>query len=167
MKHFVDAIRKAMHDENWYAALICALVLPDICSKVENPVECSGRRRYIEWFHANLAGKYTHDLPFERHTFLSGEDCYALRCAYLHEGDMDITRQSARMVLERFVFVAPRPGRVDHCNKNGTTLQLQVDMFCDDVCQAVESWLERVADNEVIRLRMKKLAKIVGLPPSI
>jgi hypothetical protein len=53
MKHFVDAARKALHDRNWYAALAIALILPDICGRIENPNQKS-MARFINWFKYTL-----------------------------------------------------------------------------------------------------------------
>lgn len=62
-------------------------------------------------------------------SFLNGGDCYALRCAVLHEGSDDIVEQRAREALERFEFYEPAPGLRMHCNQIGVRLQLQVDLF--------------------------------------
>ena len=65
----------------------------------------------------------------EEHVFLSGADCYALRCAFLHEGRDEITDQRAGEVLDAFAFVVPPAGSAIHSNQNNQTLQLQVDIF--------------------------------------
>jgi hypothetical protein len=91
---------------------------------------------------------------------LTGSDCYALRCAYLHEGEMDITSQSAQMILDKFAFTEPRPPDLLHGGRFNNLLQLQVDIFCEDVCRAVEDWLSGVAGNPDIQARIAALPKI-------
>jgi hypothetical protein len=77
-------------------------------------------------------------------TFLSGGDCYALRCAYLHQGEFGVLDQRARKALDEFRFTVPGDGLV-HNNRTDGALQLQVDIFCEQLCVAVEAWLASVA----------------------
>src|SRR5260221_10862247 len=108
MQDLVTSVRNAIAQGNWYAALSLALALPDICGFLESPNDGS-QRRYVAWCNQFLSPRYTHAIGPNRdqHVFLSGQDCYALRCAFLHEGSDDVTRQRARQALESFVFVEP------------------------------------------------------------
>ena len=80
--------------------------------------------------------------------FLTGNDCYALRCAFLHEGRDDISRQKAKEALERFLFVVPPHGWEIHCNMINGGLQLQVDIFCRDVERGVTEWLSSAESDD-------------------
>jgi hypothetical protein len=161
MKRFIDAVKKALENENWYSALIVALTLPDICGKIQYPNLKSGER-YIKWFNNYLSNKYTHKIgpDFKEHVFLSGEDCYALRCSFLHEGLDEISHQKCRKVLDSFLFMTGGP----HCNffnvNNQTFLQLRVDEFCKDVCSAVETWVKDIAGNAEIEKQISELIRI-------
>ena len=164
MKHLVDSVRSAISQQNWYAALSVALSLPDICAKLEDPMVTSPRKRYVGWFQKNLASCFQRKLDktegAEPHTFLTGEDCYALRCAYSHAGEFDISEQAVRKALESFVFlVVPPPSRV-HMNRTNTRLQLQVDLFCEEICRAAEKWLDSVAADQGIKARIARLPRI-------
>lgn len=170
MQHFVTAIRAAIEERNWYAALSLALTIPDICGWLEDPGAPS-QDRYVSWFSRFLGSKYTRPVgpDHEMHEFLSGQDCYALRCAFLHEGREEITNQHARQVLERFEFTVAPPGWIVHLNRGGTGLQLQVDIFCRDFAEAGEEWLRTVGSQPEILLRMSSLLRIRGLngnPPT-
>jgi hypothetical protein len=158
MKHLVAAIRAALLGQNWYAALGLALALPDICGYVEDPARTS-RHRYASWCNAYLVKRYTRDvgLDGEQYVFLSADDTYALRCALLHEGADDIVNQKARDALDAFVFVAPPPNGTFHCNQVGGKLQLQVDMFCEDICACVEEWLAALPQNGAVNDRLQGL----------
>jgi hypothetical protein len=135
--------------------------LPDICGKLQFPEKCS-RERYTNWFNKYLRGKYTSKIGPKRikHTFLSGSDCYALRCALLHEGVGDISAQKAQSVLSRFHFVFPPQGGMIHWNQFNNVLQLQVDIFCKDLCEGVKVWLDDVGNDETIKSRMENILKI-------
>jgi hypothetical protein len=75
-------------------------------------------------------------------TFLEGADAYALRCAFLHAGTDDISRQKARRALERFILTAPQGRSVMHNNILGDgLLQVRVDLFCKDVSAGAVEWL--------------------------
>jgi hypothetical protein len=147
MQQFVDAVRQAIATSNWVSALATALALPDICGWLETPAVTS-QKRYEAWFDTYMLERYTALVgrgdPPDKHVFLSGADCYALRCALLHEGSDSTERQRAREALTRFRFVAPQPGVEVHCNQVDSLLQLQVDLFCEDICEGVEDWSRRI-----------------------
>jgi hypothetical protein len=146
MNQLTGAVRSGIAQRNWYASLALALSLPDICGFLESP-DSASQRRYVAWFEQFLAPRYTSDIgpAHTKHVFLSGQDCFALRCAFLHEGSEDVTRQRSRDALESFVFVEPPPsGGIVHCNQSKGKLQLQVDIFCQDVCDGVDEWAKLV-----------------------
>jgi len=139
-----------------------ALTLPDIAGKIDDPQKASGAR-YIDWVEKYLSPAYTNKIGFSGalHKFLSGGDCYALRCAFLHEGSDDVSKQRAAQALEKFQLVAPRPRMLIHKNQAGKKLQLQVDVFCRDVVAAVKTWQSHIQLPDATRLaRLKALAEI-------
>ncbi|OGK44080.1 hypothetical protein A2957_01300 [Candidatus Roizmanbacteria bacterium RIFCSPLOWO2_01_FULL_38_11] len=77
MRRIIDSVYNAIENENWYAALFVSLSFPDICAALESG-ETSGKK-YADWFEKNLS---------QYKGFLSGNDCYALRCALLHLGNV-------------------------------------------------------------------------------
>lgn len=132
MKHLLDAVRDAVREKNWYAALGLVLSLPDIAAELDGRTGTRARDPYLSWYDDYLLKQYARGSI----VFLSGADCYALRCAFLHLGDFDITTQRARETLDRFQFVAVPPGSTIHCYMvNNNLLQLQIDVFCEDVCK--------------------------------
>lgn len=162
MKHLTDAVEDAVKASNWYAALTVALTLPDIAGWVDDP-RIKSQARYAAWVEAHLSPTYTSHVGHARelHKFLSGDDCYALRCAFLHEGRDDTSEQRAADALTRFLFTAPRPGLTLHRNQSGTKLQLQVDLFCREMCTAVRTWLTTIGPTDVDRAsRLAQLATI-------
>jgi hypothetical protein len=165
MEHLIAAVRKGIAERNWYASLALALALPDICGFLETPLGGS-QARYISWCNRFLVPTYTSRVGASgiEHIFLHGEDCYALRCAFLHEGADEILRQRVRKALESFVFIDPPPGgRSVHCNQSNAKLQLQVDKFCEDVCGGVEAWCGAVTGDVEVESRMKELLVIHDL----
>jgi len=168
MRHLVDSVRQSIRDKNWYAALAGALSLPDIAGHLDGRTE--RKTRYTSWFDDYVSPTYTRTLAGSRHVFLSGSDCYALRCAYLHLGDFDITEMSAREVLSRFEFLAQESGMICHRNQytNVATgiavLQLQVGNFCEEMCQAVEQWFAVRGANPDVAAAIARLPLILTTP---
>ena len=164
MEHLVRAVRDGVAERNWYAALGLALTLPDICGRLESP-GVGSQARYVSWCNTYLVPRYTRPLGPDRtpHVFLHGADCYALRCAVLHEGADDIVTQRARVALDAFLFVAPRTGWTVHCNQSDAKLQLQVDIFCEDICAGVDAWLTGVATNPDVQTRITSLMRVQSL----
>lgn len=91
VQRIVDDIRDALTNNLFFAALISALNLPDICGKAEYPNETSTKKRYIDWYDKEI-GQYEKN-PFqntEEMPYLSGNVIYSLRCALLHEGNPNV-----------------------------------------------------------------------------
>lgn len=171
-----ESVRQAISEKNWYSALAGALALPDICGWLENPNLLVGER-YRRWYESYIQENYTGTgeyfneareyIPDEtqKFVFLSGQDCYALRCAYLHNGLDEISHQKARDSLNQFRFVTP-PGidqksqhlqRTINFNDDRQLLQLQVDIFCEDLCKGVDQWETTVAKQKDIQERIGQL----------
>ena len=167
LREAIDSVRRAVADRNWIAALAVALTLPDICGKVEEPDEKSGER-YARWFDAWLGSQFDiSGVAPDRDIRLTGRDCYALRCAFLHEGRDIITGQKAQEILDGFIFVHPPEWGVAHLNAFDSKLQLQVDAFCLAFCDAVERWLEANSKNERILMGLGEHARIWHINPPI
>jgi len=145
MQHLVEGVRQAVASKSWYAALGLALALPDICRWVDSPNTKSGQR-YKGWFSSHVEPKYMGGRS-GRDVLLNGSGCYALRCAYLHQGDFDTSGQSASDVLKAFRFVVCTGRIYAHNNRRNHLLQLDVPTFCEDMCVAVEAWLPTVIDR--------------------
>lgn len=153
MDKFIHSLKLAIEAKNWHAALIIALTLPDICSK-HHTNKGGSEARYTAWFNEFLLDKYTSYIGSarEKHVFLSGSDCYALRCALLHEGGDIITKQRAREALDNFYFVTPPRSGLVHMNQSNRTLQLQIDIFSQDVLTACQQWwdgMNQKQQNEI------------------
>lgn len=157
MKRFTQAVEIALRSGNWYGALSLALTLPDVCGRLETPNEGVGKR-YMKWFKTYVQPKYTSQ---DGHVFLAGDDCYALRCSYLHEGSGDIVGQKARKALDKFHFISPPTnGSSFHILQSDTALMLQIDKFCEDIIEGVGAWEAEVAENRVVEQQKNSLLEI-------
>ena len=162
MDDLVKALETAVQNKNWYGALFVALAVPDICGYLESPNDRS-QARYERWFEKYMLPKYSSHVGGEntQHIFLSSSDCYALRCALIHECREEIIEQKARETLERFHFIEPPPNIQIHCNKsNNNVLQLQVDIFCKDVLEGLQNWRQDAQDSDEIKQRIDSILKV-------
>lgn len=161
MNHLLESISQAVEQQNWYCALSLALALPDICGWLETLNPKSGER-YIDWFERYVGPAYIREVgPLHcKHVFLSGRDCYALRCAFLHQGREDISSQKVQETLTRFRFSAPPASGLIHRNQINSQLQLQVDIFCYEMIAGARKWLADVEKNQDVIKRMEDLLRI-------
>lgn len=95
IKIFLDDIKKAKENKAYLSAFALALTIPDICGKEEfyKTGNMSSRDKYIAWFDewvlkylAIPKGDNKQFNEYDDMVTFDGDACYALRCAFLHEG---------------------------------------------------------------------------------
>ena len=155
MERFVESIEKSIETENWYGALTLAITLPDICGRLNNP-KWGSQKRFEKWFNKYMHHHYKSSFHSEGFTFLSGSDCYALRCAFLHEGTDDVTRQRAREVVSKFTFFTTGSHR---CMVDDV-LVLNLQAFCSEICEGVSSWQKEYENDSDIVSGLADLLKV-------
>jgi hypothetical protein len=159
--NLTDSLKLSLETKNWYSALALGLTLPDICSRLESP-EVYSSVRYPGWFDKYVGRYYMRTIGPEKenYVFLSGKDAYALRCSFLHQGDSNIDQQRSKDVLSDFLFVKPPEAGIFHLNLLDDTLQLQVDLFCIDICNGVLEWMDASRNNVFITNNAMKMLEI-------
>lgn len=109
-------INNALDAECYFAALMTALTLPDICGKAEYPNDGNGKR-YKEWCkkyvtpHVKPSSPHGEDMPY-----LSDEVLYSLRNSLLHQGtpDIDIGKiKDVRCKVNKFALIITDKGSID------------------------------------------------------
>lgn len=157
MKHIIESVRKAIEHENWIAAVALALTIPDVGRELDGRQR--GRRGYIEWFEANGSIEYIVATPGTPTARMQGADCYALRCAYLHSGEVDLTTQEVQEVLERVRFLVPDQGGWTMQELEGVLMATPAQ-FCEALCAMGERWLTTVATNTDVQERIDRMPLI-------
>ena len=109
VQKIISDIKAALDNDLYYAALISALTLPDICGKVAFPNE-KVRKRYIDWYDQEI-GYYERNPNSKLHDkmpYLSGEVVYSLRCSLLHSGipnvDNDQLIRDGELPIDFFIL---------------------------------------------------------------
>lgn len=160
---FIEGAQTALNYKNYYASLSLSLTLPDICSKLEYPKK-QGKERYKEWFNNYMSNNFIDEAELkEQRLLLNGEDFYALRCAFLHEGSDYTTNQKARENLEKFDF--HEPGGVGtlsimYTDYTNEVIQVPIDGFCREIIDGVYKWVQVKRNDENINKRADTLMKI-------
>jgi hypothetical protein len=143
MENYLNSLQQLINQCNWPACLVLSLTLPDICANHATNYQGGSQARYSQWFKEYTLHNYRHEIgaDHEVHIFLSGDDFYALRCSLLHEGGTSISHQRARDVLDDFEFVTPPlSGGSRHNNQSNNKLQLQIDIFSQEILDACTNW---------------------------
>ena len=185
MQRFIDSISRSVETENWFSALFLALAVPDVCGALENPDNGVGER-YRDWFNRYMRRKYNPENLFELVSETSPEslermpeeaikslksmppnsecaftasDCYRFRCRCLHQG------LSQKMGGEKIHFTVPDKNNsiTTHMSSFNGLYQLQIDIFCLDVCNAVRKWIDDISGNIEIENRIQELIEIYQL----
>lgn len=156
MKQLIESIQLSLASNNYLGALFVALAMPDICASVESENGRTSGALYARWFEENLGYLYMRITREGETVYMTGNDCYALRCACLHNGVDDTERQRAREITKKFYFTDKGFHRIrinDH-------LVLSAQRFCEELCQAVERWVEAISDIEDKRRKLDDLIRV-------
>jgi len=129
MQDVIEQIRASNAASLYYVSLISALALPDICAALESDNGQASKEKYVSWINTHVAPRYN--------GFLDGETCYYFRCSMLHQG----STQHPRGPYSRIIFVEPdQSGVVLHNNIMNDALNIDIRIFCEDLCRAAENW---------------------------
>ena len=179
MDRLISSIRDSLLYGNNIAAVAMAVMLPDICGKVEWPTLKGNRKRYTAWCEKYLKEIYQSDwknlnslvelmkLQPEKNadgtykiTFLKSECLYQLRCALLHEGSSELEVDNDGIPLGGFnhecEFLERPDMRVSVKYENATKkiiVSFDTTTFCENMCNVVESWLKDHPTNLELRIQ--------------
>ena len=161
MKNLLYALKRCVHDRNWYGAITIALTLPDICGSIDTPGKNNSEARSMAWFDRYVGHAYIDEVNGVKCVFMTGGDCYALRCATLHQGTFDVSDQRARDVVDKFILHHSVVMRF-HNVRRGKKLVIDLTTFCLDIAAGVESWEAEVMRDADDR-RRSRIASLLPL----
>lgn len=147
MLEIIKDIEKALQAQAYISAFVLALILPDICGKLEFPLK-NGKQRYIDWYDTwltpynkppQIKGKNGRESDIN-HPGIDGKRCYKLRCSIIHSGN-------AKDIPEINAFEL----RVNGCtcfysitNKcemdKQYNISLDIENFCEQICCCVKAF---------------------------
>jgi hypothetical protein len=203
MEPYIKALTDAIKYKNWHLALMPALTLPDICCSLEVD-EQSGRKAYIKWIDTYSIGtnfKYTlygiqnvrtrseyldsvknsslDKIEPYNGDLLNGVIVYALRCAFLHNGDANISEQdvhkdnSQRILgINKIKFISDPPKINQQFGENvlelvkiyeqiGDVVELDAKKFCKEILVCVENWIIAKENSPNVVERANKMIHFI------
>lgn len=144
-----DAIR-AFEAGAFLSALSMALSIPDICGARAFPDEKSGGKRYAKWFDEYVVRDYINEPNAQSRYYFDGDDCYQLRCVFLHEGinAPHVERGKTSYNVAQFRVFGSSPGvGCDSVGKHSNNVRGEYFRHVDlDLCKflyAIKSGVER------------------------
>ena len=84
-------INESLNNNCYMAALITAIILPDICGKAKYP-DLKNKERYVNWYDEYIGNYEINPVQSIDMPYLSGELVWKLRCSLLHEGNPNVNR---------------------------------------------------------------------------
>lgn len=155
-------IEHALNVRLYYLALISTLSLIDICAALESENGRSDKHAYIAWYDRHLSAQYS---------WLTGQDCYGIRCGMLHQGVMDQSvRNMPRSRWDRIGFLLPDGNGNEFRQLAANNYYFTgLSEFCRDVSARVRTWSEAEKDNPVVKKNAANLMRFHprGIKPYI
>lgn len=152
MDQFIKSIRKSVEDKNWFSALFMAISIPDICGGLTKNPKKGHKKRFFDWFDNYLAPEYT---------YISGEAFWQLRCSIFHSGThIDKKLKKALSGAELLIVTyeeSPFHDSFVRWDKNRSFVFLRIDVFCEDVCNAIKQWEKDMANESKVQERINDL----------
>lgn len=176
MERLIKSIRDSLSSGNYIAAITLAVTLPDICGNIECPDCDSTEKKYTDWCKRNLEDYYRikvdesnfllnrvgisrkkcEDGKYEL-TFLKSVCLYHLRCALLHSGHLDLEHCKKKSgEFDEFEFIDDPESRWYvklNPQTNKTTICFDIQLFCENMCKAVELWLKDHPTNLGLKIQ--------------
>lgn len=136
MNELLAQIESSLKNNEFYLALFVSLAMPDICGALGSKNGQANGNRYKAWFDKYVSHNYRGNLD--------GSNCYAFRCATLHQG----RAKHKNLGYSRILFADPASsGIVMHNNVLNDALNIDVRHFCQDIVKGVRAWLKDMTGN--------------------
>jgi hypothetical protein len=150
LETLLGSIRDCLNGGLYYAGLVVALTVPDVCAALESEDGKTSNQKYKDWYESYLG---------ELYKTLTSDDCYSLRCSVVHQGKFGHPNNQYRRVL----FTVPNSQKnVYHNNIVENALNIDAICFCTDVMNAARKWYDtKRTDPNVI----KNLQNLVSYRP--
>jgi hypothetical protein len=153
MDDYIQQIEMALKAKLWLIATIGALTLPDICGALPEPNGEATGQRYAKWFDQHVG-------PLGYVNFLSGKDCYKLRCSLLHQGSAGHPKSS----VGRILLFTPRPdgSRLHNVSMDfggEKCLVIDIEEFCDDLANAARTWWATKKDDALVKKNFDRFVR--------
>ena len=163
IRDFLNDIRIAKNNKAYFSALALALIIPDICGKIEYN-DGSDKTKYIRWFDSWVykyveipKSKNSHYENYDKLAKFDGENCYALRCVFLHSGNDKIKNYNSNIIkIDRFELCVS-DGEWQFGDGHGCSIsdgeikevhrRFNIENLLDSFIIGIEDYLKQNGDN--------------------
>ena len=137
MEEFLIQIRASSKQGLYLVSFLTALTMPSICGSLSSADGADIPVNYADWYDTYMLPRYANFFP--------GAACYKFRCSMLHQG----STQTRPELFSRVLFIEPTQNQpiTMHLNKFDDALNIDVKIFCEDICKAVEKWLAQTPND--------------------
>lgn len=159
---YLQQIEAALNGQLWVIATIGALTLPDICGALRISNGQATGQRYARWFDEHVG-------PLGYDGWLSGRDCYKVRCSLLHQGSAQHPSSSIGRIL---LFPPTHATRVHLAAMSfgpEKCLVLDAERFGKDLVSAARNWWQTVQNDAPVQSNFGKFVRYwpTGIMPYI
>ncbi|WP_336640273.1 hypothetical protein [Microbacterium sp. USHLN272] len=141
MDYLTNEIREATRVGLWHVALQASLAAIDICAALNSEDGRTTGARFKQW-----AADWIGSSP------IHPDYLWQLRCGILHEGRLKETPS--------VVFTVPlKAGWVVHQNSVDGVQQVDLLLFCNEICTKIESWWELSKEREPVATNAMSLVR--------
>jgi hypothetical protein len=147
MQVFTTELQNALSGKAYYAAILLALTLPDVCSALESPNGASTPAGYKTWYEKWLQSQCP---------TMSADDIYFLRCSVAHQAAFNHPAMKVRKVY----FTLPT-GLIYDQNEDEHGLQLDLIAFCRRMAEAVDRWYAEKGNSPGVQANIKRMFKFL------
>lgn len=148
MKEICFDIEKALKNGAWRSALSLSLTLPDICGQVQYPNCRYKSEHYAKWFDQYVGKQYYTTKDELQVSVFNGQNCYALRNCFLHEGSSDVKvdfMNNFRLSIP--CSLASNFGQMFSYSEVEQRVTINVPNLCCSISKAALEWYNRLDNN--------------------
>lgn len=147
LKHLVIQIEQLLENEFYIPALYLALIIPDICSKIDYPEEKKQMNRYTKWVYEHL-DKY--DLPKDPYDsgfeHLNAKRIYSLRNNLFHESTAEFEHDIENLefkLLEGKDRISCYQISKNENNIKSFKMYVSIEDLCRRLCAHTKKYIDR------------------------
>jgi len=148
MKIFTTELQNALKGKAYYAAILLALTLPDVCSALESANGASTPETYKNWYEKWLGPQYP---------TVTGADIYFLRCSVAHQAAFN----HPAMQVKKVYFTLPTGLLIYDQNEDEHGLQLDLIRFCKSMAEAVDRWYSAKGNTPEVEKNIKRMFRFL------
>ncbi|MCT4377647.1 hypothetical protein EFM21_00440 [Leuconostoc falkenbergense] len=155
---FLNDMQSCIEKGQYYAALTVALTLPDICASLDkNSFGNPPGERYEKWMNQYFIHQNNYDQS------LNAKDFYKLRCAYIHAGTDNISKESNPILSRvRFTYGSNAIHRVGIQYSTENIFVLYLPCFCQEMRNSVIDFIGDSNNNKTILNNSDKITLLIN-----